>query len=55
MLTNFGQKGVSTLHKVWAVKKKMRSCFDIIVTATEWINGIQKIMLEFMKAQMTED
>ena len=42
------------LHKVWAVEKKMKSCFDIRATATEWINGIQKIMLEFMTAQMTE-
>ena len=26
----------------------MKSCFDIRATATEWINDIQKIMLEFM-------
>ena len=51
---NFSQKGVSTFHKVWAVKEKMKSCFDIRATATEWINGIQKIMFEFMKTQMTE-
>ena len=32
----------------------MKSCFDIRATATKWINGIQKITLEFMIAQMTE-
>ena len=32
----------------------MKSCFDIRATATEWINDIQKIMLEFMITQMTE-
>ena len=51
---NFTQKGVSTFHKVWVVEKKMKSCFGIRGTATEWINVIQKIMLEFMIAQMTE-
>ena len=51
---NFTQKGVSTIHNIWAVEKKMNSCFNIRATATEWINGIQKIMLEFMIAQMTE-
>ena len=50
----FAQKGVTTFHKVWAVEKKMKSCFNIKATATEWINGIQKIMLEFMTVQMTE-
>ena len=45
-----------SLHsiKFWAVEKKMKSCFDIRATATEWIDGIKKIMLEFMIAQMTE-
>ena len=46
--------GVSTFHKVWAVEKKMKSCLDIRATAMKWINGIQKTMLEFMIAQMTE-
>ena len=32
----------------------MKSCFDIRATATEWINGIQKIMLEFMTTQMRD-
>ena len=32
----------------------MKSSFDIRATATEWINAIQKVMLEFMIAQMTE-
>ena len=32
----------------------MKNCFHIRATATEWINGIQKIMLEIMIAQMTE-
>ena len=32
----------------------MKSCFDIRATATEWINGIQKIMLEFIIAQITK-
>ena len=32
----------------------MKSCFDIGATATEWINGIQRITLEFMITQMTE-
>ena len=32
----------------------MKSYFDIRAKASEWINGIQKIMLEFMIAQMTE-
>ena len=31
----------------------MKSCFDITATATEWINGVQKIVLEFMIMQMT--
>ena len=48
------QRGVSIFHKVWAVEKKMKSCLDIRDTATEWINGNQRIMLEFMIAQMTE-
>ena len=50
---NFALKSVYTFHKVWAVEKKMKSCFDIRATATEWINGNQKTMLEFMIAQMT--
>ena len=50
---NFALIGVYTFHKVWAVEKKMKSCFDIRATATEWINGNQKTMLEFMIAQMT--
>ena len=29
-------------------REEMKSCFDIRATATEWINGIQKIMFEFM-------
>ena len=33
----------------------MKSCLDIRATDTEWINGIQKIMLEFMITQMTEN
>ena len=37
---NFAQKGVSTFHKVWAVEKKMKSCFDIRVTATELQSGL---------------
>ena len=37
---NFAQKGVSTFHNGWAVEKKMKSCFDIRATATEWINDI---------------
>ena len=50
---NFALIGVYTFHKVWAVEKKMKSCFDIRATAAEWINGNQKTMLEFMIAQMT--
>ena len=42
---NFTQKDVSTFHKVWAVEKKMKICFDTRATTTEWINGIQKISL----------
>ena len=37
---NFAQKGLSAFHKVWAAEKKIKSCFDIRATATEWINGI---------------
>ena len=51
---NFAQRGVSTFHTVCAIEKRMKSCLDIRATATEWINGIQKIMLEFMITQMTE-
>ena len=32
----------------------MKNCFNIRATATEGINGIQKVMLEFMIAHMTE-
>ena len=32
----------------------MKTFFDIRAKATERINGIQNIMLEFMIAQMTE-
>ena len=35
---NFALQGVSTFHKVWAVEKKMKSFFDIRVTATEWMD-----------------
>ena len=49
----FSQKDVSNFHKVWVVEKKMKNCFDIRITAKEWINGIQKIMFEFMITQMT--
>ena len=49
----FSQKDVSNFHKVWAAEKKMKNCFDIRITAKEWINGIQKIMFEFMITQMT--
>ena len=42
---NFAQKGVSTFHNVWAVEKKMKSCFDIRTTATDWINSIKKLCL----------
>ena len=45
---------IHNIHNVWAVAKKMNSCFDITATATEWINGIQKIMLEFIIAQITK-
>ena len=53
-LRNFTQNGVSTIRNIWAVESKMKSCFDIRATTTEWINRFQKIMLEFMIAQMTE-
>ena len=51
---NFDQKSVSTFHKNWAVEKKMKSCFDIKATATDSVNGIGKIMLEFMITQITD-
>ena len=46
--------GVSTFNNIWAIEKKMESCFHMRATTTEWINGIQKIILEFMTAQMAE-